>query len=92
LNGKKIYHAGDTDFILEMKSLKDLNLDIAMLPIGGTYTMEAREAAQAANAICAKITIPMHYRRLLGKNHPEAEEKFRSLVKNSKVVILNELK
>lgn len=91
LNGKKIYHAGDTDFIEEMKSLKNLNLDVAMLPIGGTYTMEFSEAAEAANAICAKITIPMHYRNL-NQNYQEIEEKFKALVKNSKVVILEELK
>jgi L-ascorbate metabolism protein UlaG (beta-lactamase superfamily) len=69
LNGKKIYHAGDTDFIEEMKSLKDLNLDVAMLPTGGKYTMEVEEAAEAANAIAAKITIPMHYRRLNPDNY-----------------------
>lgn len=92
LNGKKIYHSGDTDFIEEMKSLKDLNLDIAILPIGGTYTMDAKEAALAANTICAKTTIPMHYKNLLGEKYPEAEGKFRNLVKNSKVVILEELR
>ena len=91
LNGKNIYHAGDTDFIEEMKSLKDLNLDVAMLPIGGTYTMDVNEAAQAANAITAKITIPMHYRRLNPNNYQKLEEKFKSLVTNSKVVILEEL-
>ena len=92
LNGKQIYHAGDTDFIDEMKSLKDLHLDVAMLPIGGKFTMEVEEAAQAANAIAAKITIPMHYRRLNPSSYHELEEKFKSLVTNSKVIILEELK
>jgi L-ascorbate metabolism protein UlaG (beta-lactamase superfamily) len=92
LNGKKIYHAGDTDFIPEMELLKDLNLDVAILPIGGKFTMEAEEAAEAANAIAAKITIPMHYKRLNPQNYQEIEEKFKSLVTNSKVVILEELK
>jgi len=92
LNGKKIYHAGDTDFIEEMKSLKDLNLDVAMLPTGGKYTMEVEEAAEAANAIAAKITIPMHYRRLNPDNYQEIEEKFKQLVTNSRVEILEELK
>lgn len=91
LNGKKIYHAGDTDFINEMKSLKKLNLDIAMLPIGGTYTMGAEEASKAANEISAKITIPMHYKNLLGEKHLEEAEKFKKLVVNSKVLILEEL-
>lgn len=90
LNGKKIYHAGDTDFIEEMRELIGLDLDIAMLPIGGTYTMHADEAAEAANAIGAKITIPMHYKVLNASNHEEVEETFKKLVKNSKVVILPE--
>lgn len=92
INEKMIYHAGDTDFIEEMKRLKDLNLDIAMLPIGGTYTMDVTEAAAAANAICAKVTIPMHYKNLLREKSKEAENKFKKLVTNSKVVILEELK
>ncbi len=92
LNGKKVYHAGDTDFTEEMKNLKDLKLDIAMLPIGGTYTMDVNEAAQAANAISAKITIPMHYRRLNPNNYQELEEKFKKLVTHSKVEILEELR
>lgn len=91
INNMKIYHAGDTDFIEEMKALKNLNLDIAMLPIGGTYTMHEEEAAEAANAIAAKITVPMHYRRLLGGKHQEVEENFKKLVTESKVVIFEEL-
>ena len=91
LNGKKIYHAGDTDFTEEMKNLKNLNLDIAMLPIGGTYTMDAEEAALAANEINAKITIPMHYKNLLGEKYREETEKFKKLVTNSKVLVLEEL-
>ena len=75
-----------------MKALKDLNLDIAMLPIGGTYTMHAPEAAQAANTIAAKITIPMHYKNLNPGKHTEVEEEFKRLVTNSKVVIFEEMK
>jgi len=91
LNGKKIYHAGDTDFIPEMKNLQSLNMDIAMLPIGGHYTMDVEEAAKAANSIAAKITIPMHYRRLNPENYQALEERFKKLVMNSQVVILEEL-
>jgi L-ascorbate metabolism protein UlaG (beta-lactamase superfamily) len=92
LNGKKVYHAGDTDFIEEMKLLKNQSLDVAILPIGGTYTMDVIEAAAAANAICAKITIPMHYKSLLREKSEAAEKKFKKMVTNSKVVILEELK
>lgn len=91
LSGKKIYHAGDTDFTEEMKKLKDLNLDIAMLPMGGKFTMDVEQMIEAANTIKAKITIPMHYRRLLGETYKEAEEKLKAGVKNSTVVILEEL-
>lgn len=92
LNGKKIYHAGDTDFIPEMDNLKEMNLDIAMLPMGGNFTMDVNEAIQAANAIGAKVTVPMHYKRLLGDGYEKAEEKLKQGVTNSKVVILEELK
>lgn len=56
--GKVVYHAGDTDFIPEMKELKDL--DLVLIPSGGTYTMDNAEAAQAVIAMHPKIAIPMH--------------------------------
>jgi len=84
----RIYHAGDTDFIPEMRNLIDI--DVAMLPIGGTYTMDVKEAVQAANAIKAEVTIPMHYRRLLRDKAKAAEEEFKSGVKG-KVVVMREL-
>jgi len=56
--GKTIYHAGDTDFIPEMKQLKDIYL--VLLPIGNTYTMDVAEAVEAALAINPKVAIPMH--------------------------------
>ena len=58
LNGKRIYHAGDTDHIPEMAQLK---VDIALLPVSGTYVMTAAEAAEAANTIKPGLAIPMHY-------------------------------
>jgi L-ascorbate metabolism protein UlaG (beta-lactamase superfamily) len=59
-----IYHAGDTDLVPEMKSIK--NIDIALLPIGGNYTMNAGEAAKAASLIKPKVAIPMHYGSISG--------------------------
>lgn len=56
---KRIYHAGDTDAIEEMKSLK--NIALALLPIGGTYTMNVPEASQAAVSFTPKFLVPMHY-------------------------------
>lgn len=57
-NGKTIYHAGDTDFIPEMNNLG--KIDVAMIPSGGTYTMDNSDAAEATLAINPKIVIPMH--------------------------------
>lgn len=64
LNNKKYYHAGDTDNIQEMAALKETtlsNIDVAFLPIGGIYTMNADEAVKAANAFNPKKVIPIHY-------------------------------
>lgn len=92
INGLKVYHAGDTDYIPEMDSLKSENLDIAFLPIGGTYVMTPEEAVLAANAICAKKTIPMHYKALLKEKTEEGEQIFKNGVVNSEVVFLEEFR
>ena len=62
-NGIRLYHAGDTDFIPEMK---DFNVDVALLPVSGTYVMRADQAAKAAIAINPKLAIPMHYGSIVG--------------------------
>ncbi len=67
---KRIYHAGDTDFIPEMRGLK--NIDIALLPVSGTYVMTPEEAAEAAKTIRPKMAIPMHYGSIVG-NRKDAE-------------------
>ena len=64
LGGKRIYVAGDTDLIDEMKSLGDI--DAAILPAGGTYTMTAAEAAQATQYIRPDLAIPYHWGRNVG--------------------------
>jgi len=58
LNGKRIYHTGDTDLIPEMAQIK---CDIALLPVSGKYVMNAIEAAEAANTLKPTLAIPMHY-------------------------------
>lgn len=70
VEGTRIYHAGDTDVIPEMKELK---VDIALFPVGGTYTMTAKEAAEAAALINPKISIPMHWGSIVG-SRSDAEE------------------
>jgi L-ascorbate metabolism protein UlaG (beta-lactamase superfamily) len=74
MEGLRIYHAGDCDFFPEMKTLK---VDIALLPIGGTYTMDEEEAARAAGALSPRVIIPMHYGTIEGNADPE---KFKTLV------------
>lgn len=63
IDGVTLYHAGDTDFIPEMKGY---SCDIALLPVSGTYVMTADEAAEAALAIKPKIAIPMHWGDIVG--------------------------
>jgi L-ascorbate metabolism protein UlaG (beta-lactamase superfamily) len=70
IGGCRVYHAGDTDFIPEMRNI---SCDIALLPVSGTYVMTAQEAAQAANQIKARMTIPMHYGAIVGKEN-DAEQ------------------
>jgi len=62
MDGVTIYHAGDTGLFSDMKLIGDLwHPDVALLPIGGRYTMGIAEAMIAANFIGAKIVIPIHY-------------------------------
>jgi L-ascorbate metabolism protein UlaG (beta-lactamase superfamily) len=63
INNTSYYFAGDTDVIPEMK---DFNVDVAFLPVGGTYTMNATEAAQAANIIKPLVVVPIHYGDVVG--------------------------
>jgi L-ascorbate metabolism protein UlaG (beta-lactamase superfamily) len=63
VEGVRIYHAGDTDYIPEMAGYA---ADIALLPVSGTYVMTADEAAQAALAINPKVAIPMHFGSIVG--------------------------
>lgn len=63
VGGTKIYIAGDTDYIPEMK---DIKCDIALLPVSGTYVMTAEEAVKAAELIKPKVAVPMHYGSIVG--------------------------
>lgn len=75
MGGKSIYHAGDTDYIPEMDGFK---VDVALIPVSGTYVMDAEEAAEAVNRMKPRIAVPMHYGDIVGT---EADaEKFKSLV------------
>ena len=77
INDKRYYIAGDTDITEENKQVK---CDIAFLPIGGTYTMDYKEAATLANIIKPSVVIPIHYGSIVGKK--EDAKKFKDLVNN----------
>lgn len=63
LNGKRIYHTGDTDQIPEMN---DIRCDIALIPVSGTYVLTASEAVQVANLLKPELAIPMHWDDIVG--------------------------
>lgn len=83
IKGTRIYHTGDSDLVPEMNNLQP---DILLLPVSGTYVMTAKEAAQAVEKIKPKIAIPMHYGTIVG-SEDDAKE-FRQLVKSCDVHIL----
>ena len=64
LGSNTYYHAGDTDHAPE---LSDITTDVAFLPIGGTYTMDATEGAGLARAIGPRVAVPMHYGFVVGQ-------------------------
>ena len=61
--GQRVYIAGDTD---ETAEALNVICDVALVPIGGTYTMNAREAARLVNHIRPKVAIPVHYGNIIG--------------------------
>lgn len=83
LDDKKYYIAGDTDNISE---IREIECDIAFIPIGGTYTMTKEEAAELCKTLKAKVVIPTHYGLIAG-DKTDGEE-FAKLIKNKKVEIL----
>ena len=76
VDGKRIYVAGDTDATKEAKEVK---CDIALVPIGGTYTMNAKQAAELINEIKPEVAIPVHYGGIVGS--PKDADAFAGLVK-----------
>ena len=88
LGGKTIYHLGDTALFSDLQLVKarDREIDVALMCIGGHYTMDRTDAVAAAELVGAKQIIPCHY-----NTFPPIEtdaEAFKSDVKGSEVVIL----
>ena len=70
IEGVRYYIAGDTDKIPEMS---EIECDVAFLPVGGTYTMNAEKAAEVANLLMPKVAVPIHFGSIVGSRE-DAEE------------------
>lgn len=81
MGGVRFYHAGDSDATPEMKSV---DVDVAFLPVSGTYVMTAEEAADVAKSMKAKIIVPMHYGSIVGAKADA--ERFKKLVGSSRTI------
>ena len=80
--GKTVYHAGDTSRVSEMAELGPI--DVALIPIGGTYTMDEEEAAALVRDLKPKVVIPMHYGYATGGD----PKRFATLVGDAAQVII----
>lgn len=83
IDGQRYYVAGDTD---DTKDNRKVQCDVALVPVGGTYTMTAKAAAEYINAIKPKVVIPTHYGEIVGS--PEDGETFKGLVDDGIEVVL----
>jgi L-ascorbate metabolism protein UlaG (beta-lactamase superfamily) len=89
-SGKVVYHAGDTCVFSDMKLIGELyKPDVALLPIGGFFTMDPKQAAMAASLVKAKYVVPMHYGTWPPiEQDPKEFERLTKKSSKSKVVIL----
>jgi len=78
----RIYHSGDTDVIPEMA---DFKADVALLPVGGTYTMTVKQAAEAVKKLKPKVAVPMHCGDIVGTL--QDREAFRKASESSVVIL-----
>ena len=89
--GKAIYHAGDTGLFGDMQLIGEIHRpDVALIPIGGYYTMGDREAAEAVKLIKPAVVIPMHYRTfpVLASSANSFTKIVRERIPEVKVVVL----
>ncbi len=79
IKGTSIYFAGDTDLIPEMHNLAQ-KIDVAFLPISGTYVMTLEEAITAVKVLSPKVVVPMHYGAIVGS--AELGQEFKQRIEN----------
>jgi L-ascorbate metabolism protein UlaG (beta-lactamase superfamily) len=85
IDGKILYHVGDSDVVPEMRSLS--GIDVMFVPVSGEFVMDSKQAANLVNAIKPKVAIPIHYGAGVVGTQQDAEN-FKSLVNGSQVIIL----
>ena len=93
IDGKTIYHAGDTGLFYDMKLIGEMsNIDYAFLPIGDNFTMGIDDAVKAAEFINAKITVPIHYNTfdLVRANPEDFKKKVDSIGKKCEIIKFGE--
>ena len=89
INGKNIYHTGDTGLFYDMKLIGEMNpLDYMLLPIGDNYTMGITDAVKAVELANPRVAIPMHYNTfpVIAADPDEFKRKVESLGKKCKVM------
>ncbi len=85
MGDRRIYHAGDTDLIPEMDSI---TCDVALLPIGGKFTMDEKDAARAVRRIKPEVVVPMHWGGIIGTRRTAT--RFQELVGETAEVVIME--
>ena len=87
VEGKKIYHAGDTGLFMDMQLIGEEGIELALLPIGDNFTMGIDDAVRAVSFIKPKKVVPMHYNTFdLIKVDPE---EFKSKVTDAECIVMN---
>ena len=92
LDGYRICHLGDLGHTLSSEDIKQIGkIDILLIPIGGNYTIDGKEAAEIAKSINSHIVIPMHYKTPILSFELEGLEDFLTYMKNGERVGSNNL-
>ena len=86
--GKSVFHSGDTDLIDDFAGMSP---DVALLPIGGTYTMDCVDAIRAVKTMKPKYAIPMHYNtfKMIKQDPKEFKQRIEKSILKTKPIILN---
>ncbi|MCH5138600.1 MBL fold metallo-hydrolase [Clostridiaceae bacterium UIB06] len=92
VDGYRICHLGDLGHTLSQEDIKQIGkIDLLLIPIGGNYTIDGKEAAEIAKAINSHIVLPMHYKTPLLSFQLEGLEDFLSYMKSGERIGSNQL-